>query len=72
MKKVRITAVRQTVYPYLMARFENPIEHTCGRHVPRRIVSFGVAVYAPVCRVAVARQGQLFRRLDAESDECHD
>ncbi len=29
MKKVRITAVRQTVYPDLMARFENPIEHTC-------------------------------------------
>ena len=29
MKKVRITAVRQSVYPDLMARFENPIEHTC-------------------------------------------
>lgn len=29
MKKVRITAIRQTVYPDLMARFENPIEHTC-------------------------------------------
>ena len=27
--KVRITAVRQTVYPDLMARYENPIEHTC-------------------------------------------
>ena len=29
MKKVRITAVRQTVYHDLMARYENPIEHTC-------------------------------------------
>ena len=29
MKKVRITAMRQTVYPDLMAQFENPIEHTC-------------------------------------------
>ena len=29
MNKVRITAIRQTVYPDLMARFENPIEHTC-------------------------------------------
>ena len=27
--KVKITAVRQTVYPDLMAKFENPIEHAC-------------------------------------------
>ena len=26
--KVRITAVRQTVYEDLMAQYENPIEHT--------------------------------------------
>ena len=32
MNKVRITAIRQTVYPDLMARFENPIEHTCDVH----------------------------------------
>ena len=30
MRKVRITAIRQTVYPDLMARYENPIEHTCN------------------------------------------
>ena len=29
MYKVRITAIRQTVYPDLMAKYENPIEHTC-------------------------------------------
>lgn len=29
MYKVRITAVRQTVYHDLMAQYENPIEHTC-------------------------------------------
>ena len=29
MSKVRITAIRQTVYPDLMAKYENPIEHTC-------------------------------------------
>ena len=27
--RVRITALRQTVYPDLMAKYENPIEHTC-------------------------------------------
>ena len=29
MKKVKITAVRKTTSPDLMARYENPIEHTC-------------------------------------------
>ena len=29
MNKVKITAIRQTVYPDLMAKYENPIEHTC-------------------------------------------
>lgn len=29
MNKVRMTAIRQTVYTDLMERFENPIEHTC-------------------------------------------
>ena len=29
MLKVRITAIRQTVYPDLIAQYENPIEHAC-------------------------------------------
>jgi len=29
MNKVRITAIRQTVYPDLMAKYENAIEHAC-------------------------------------------
>ena len=29
MKKVRITALRRTAYPDLMAQYENPIEHAC-------------------------------------------
>ena len=29
MKKVKITALRRTVYPDLMELYENPIEHTC-------------------------------------------
>ena len=29
MKKVKITALRQTVYEDLMAKYENPIEHAC-------------------------------------------
>ena len=29
MKKVRITALRKTTYPDLMALYENPMEHPC-------------------------------------------
>ena len=29
MKKVRITAIRKTVYPDLMEKYENPIQHAC-------------------------------------------
>ena len=30
MKKVKITAVRKTCYPDLMAQYENPIAHACS------------------------------------------
>jgi uncharacterized repeat protein (TIGR04076 family) len=39
MKKVRITAIRQTVYPDLMAQYENPIEHTCDVKVGQQWIS---------------------------------
>lgn len=29
MKKVKITALRKTCYPDLMAKYENPIQHAC-------------------------------------------
>lgn len=29
MKKVKITAIRKTYYPDLMAKYENPIQHAC-------------------------------------------
>ena len=29
MKRVKITAIRKTQYPDLMAKYENPIEHVC-------------------------------------------
>ena len=41
MKKVRITAIRQTVYPDLMAKYENPIEHTCDVREGQSWVSTG-------------------------------
>ena len=39
LNKVRITAVRQTVYTDLMAQYENPIEHACTVHEGQEWVS---------------------------------
>ena len=81
MKKVRITAVRQTVYHDLMARYENPIEHSCDvaetmdirrRPAPRRVVSVGMGEHARIRDVAGQRRRELLRRMDEESDERHD
>ena len=41
MNKVRITAVRQTIYPDLMAQYENPILHTCDVLIGQSWVSEG-------------------------------
>lgn len=37
--KVKITAVRQTVYDDLIARYENPIEHTCDVRIGQQWIS---------------------------------
>ena len=39
MKKVKITAIRQTVYEDLMEIYENPIEHTCDIKVGDTFIS---------------------------------
>ena len=39
MKKVRITALRQTLYPDLMTQYENPIEHACDIQIGHRWIS---------------------------------
>ena len=41
MRKVRITAVRQTTYPDLMAEYENPISHACDIHIGQQWTSIG-------------------------------
>lgn len=39
LRPVRITAMRQSVYRDLMARYENPIEHACDIEVGQTFVS---------------------------------
>lgn len=38
-KKVKITAVRKTEYPDLIAQYENPIEHACDLLVGQSWIS---------------------------------
>ncbi|MCR5696059.1 MAG: TIGR04076 family protein [Marinilabiliaceae bacterium] len=39
MSKVRITAIRRTEYPDLMAQYENPIEHACEVQIGQEWIS---------------------------------
>ena len=39
LKRVRITAMRQTIYRDLMERFENPIKHSCDITVGQTFIS---------------------------------
>ena len=39
MKKVRITAIRQTQYADLMSKYENPIQHTCDVKTGQSLIS---------------------------------
>lgn len=41
MKKVKITVMRRSVYPDLIERYENPIEHACGMEVGQVFVANG-------------------------------
>ena len=41
MKKVRITALRQTVYTDLMEQYENPMEHACDITVGQVFIANG-------------------------------
>ncbi len=76
--KVRITAIRQTVYPDLMEKYENPIEHTCDVSTGMQWVSIdgqlsiSMGIHEAVCGVSGQGRRQLFRRMDEEPDECND
>ena len=52
MKKVKITAMRRTVYPDLMAQYENPIEHACDVEIGMTWVSENGEKPAGFCNAA--------------------
>ena len=60
MLKVRITAIRQTIYNDLIAQYENPIEHACdirqGQQWISVIMSFCMGYHETVCRISGTRK----------------
>ena len=49
MKTVKITAVKQTEYPDLMQKYENPIEHTCDIKIGDVFISYNAQKPENLC-----------------------
>ena len=49
MNKVRITAIRQTIYEDLMVKYENPIEHTCDIREGQQWISIDGQIPEGMC-----------------------
>ena len=41
MQKIKITVMKQTIYPDLIAQYENPISHTCDMEVGQVFIANG-------------------------------
>ena len=52
MKKVKITAIRRTEYPDLMAQYENPIEHSCDTCLGQTWIAVGGRRPEGLCEAA--------------------
>lgn len=63
MNKVRITAVRQTTYPDLMARYENPISHACDVREGQQWISVDGECPEGLCRAAWLTMSTFVRAL---------
>ncbi len=49
MKTVKITAVKQTEYPDLMQKYENPIEYTCNIKIGDVFISYNAQKPQNLC-----------------------
>ena len=72
MHKVRITAVRQTVYPDLMAQYENPIEPTCDVQVGSTWICDGWNRPDGLCESAWDSMSSFVRALGAGGGNFYD
>ena len=65
MNKVRITAIRKTEYPDLMAKYENPILHTCDVLVGQSWVSENGQRPEGLCESACGSMREFVKNLAA-------
>ena len=72
MKKVKITAMRQTVYADLMAKYENPIEHACDIKVGDIFVSVDGQKPDGLCDSAWESMAQFAKTLAAGGGNFYD
>ena len=72
MRHVRITAIRQTVYPDLMEKYENPIEHACDIQVGMTWVSDGGNRPEGLCESAWESMSAYVRALGAGGGNFYD
>jgi uncharacterized repeat protein (TIGR04076 family) len=63
MKRVKITAVRRTCYPDLMAKYENPISHACDVEEGMTWVSENGEKPAQLCASALESMAYFVREL---------
>jgi uncharacterized repeat protein (TIGR04076 family) len=65
MKKCRITIMRKTCYPDLMAQYENPIEHACDMQLGQVFISEAGERPEGMCQSAWESMEQFVRELAA-------
>ncbi len=63
MKTVKITAIRQTIYPDLIAKYENPIEHACDISEGQVFVSANAEKPEELCESAWESMEKFVRAL---------
>ena len=72
MKNVKITAMRVTTYPDLMAEYENPIQHTCDVTRGMTWVSVNGEKPAGLCQSAWDSMAYFVKELAAGGGDFYD
>ena len=72
MAKVRITAIRQTVYTDLMAKYENPIEHACSVQEGQQWISIDGKCPEGLCLAAWESMHQFVEQLSQGKGNFYD
>ena len=70
--KIQITAMRKTMYPDLMEKYENPIEHTCDIEIGQVFISEDGERPQDLCESAWESMAYFVRTLAAGGGNFYD